>query len=220
MNKQLNKTKIIYTKTKEILRNQLIYELELGNKNLKKKIRHLHKGLKGFFLNPIIRTLYDWFIGPEIKNDMIRQINIMLDAAEILEGNENNQEFWEKWSKEYCNNDPWLKRCNKNHPIYPEVLDMFLDGFRGSVEEFNKCLQVEANDYTELAKKAFTKEELIENFEASLKLTKETMEKIINTKNLLKIPNWLKNDVIRIMKTGFEYAEKLAWDKIEKIYPN
>ncbi|MHA1309391.1 MAG: hypothetical protein ACTSQO_00560 [Candidatus Helarchaeota archaeon] len=220
MEDQLKKSKIIYPESKQILRKQLIYELELGNKNLKKKINRLYNGIKGFFLNPIIGVLYDWFIGPDIKKDMITQIDIMLDAAELLEGNEDNQEFWEKWTTEYCNNDPWLKRCNKSHPAYPEILEMFWQGYHDSVVEFYKCLQVQANDYVDLSRKTFTKEELTRNFTESLRVTKETMEKIINTKKLLQIPSWLRKDVIKIMRIGFNYAEKLAWDKIKMIYPD
>ncbi|MHA1231121.1 MAG: hypothetical protein ACTSRP_09705 [Candidatus Helarchaeota archaeon] len=216
---QLKSTGVIYPESKKILRKQLIYELELGNKNLKKKISHMHKGITGFFLNPIYRAMYDWFIGPEITRDMIAQIDIMLDAAELLPGNEENQDFWSKWTKKYCDIDPWLKRCNKSHPVYKEVLDMFWQGFHDSVVEFHKCLQVKADNYEELARKTFTKEELKENFESSLRVTRETMEKIIYTKNLLKIPRLIRKDVIKMMKIGFEYAEKLAYDKLDKIYP-
>jgi hypothetical protein len=209
----------IYPKSKEILREQLVYELKLGNKNLKKKINHMYKGLKGFFLNPIIRVLYSIFIGPDIRDDMIAQIDDMLNAAEIMDGREDNEEFWEKWTKQYCDHDPWLKRCDKTHKIYPEILEMFEDGFQGSVKEFNKTLHTKANNYEELARGTFTREELVENFETSLRVTRETMEKVINTKGLLQIPSLIRDEVVKIMRVGFEYAEKLAWSKIEKIYP-
>ena len=155
-----NKTQL-YKKSKEIIREQLIYELKQGNKYLKKKIGHFYSGLTGLILNPLVKTLYSWFIGPEITRDMIKQIDIMLDAAELLESVKDTpkeEEFWKKWIKKYCDCDPWLKRCNKNHPVYPEIIKMFEDGFKGSVTEFNRSLHTEAENYIELARKSFTKE--------------------------------------------------------------
>jgi len=224
-------------KNRRIVKGELVEQMNIGLKHIEKLIGRMYGGvLTGLILNPIAKLIYRIMLSDDIKKKTKKQIDIILECANLfnsrikeIENNGKNKNFKaekerilneiiDRYFEDYRQNDQSFHHCKKEHKIYPQIEHIMKEVFRARIEPAKQLLTSYGNNYDELARNAFTKEEALANVNREFKATAELLELIKNNMDIIDVPSIIRSKIVDIMLKAFEMTKKQLYGRIDEIY--
>ncbi|NHI92027.1 MAG: hypothetical protein EAX96_05950 [Candidatus Lokiarchaeota archaeon] len=204
----------------QILREQWITELDETLANIKIQTNSFYRGIAGFLFNGIVSWVYSFFLSPDIREKTLKQIEVLLRAAEKFNGDENAliNEFF----NDFKVNDVGYIRCKKTHKKFPEFIErmkiIFLHRVKSTVELIN-C-NGGCKNHGDLIVKTY---KTLENAKADLKLQLDEAEDQLDFAikyNLLAVNGLILPQTIKILKGEIEFRRNLFESSLIKYFNN
>ncbi|MHA1276674.1 MAG: hypothetical protein ACTSQI_08975 [Candidatus Helarchaeota archaeon] len=207
-----------YERHAQIVKEEMISEMDLGLDHIQKLISHMYGGVAGWFLNPFARMIYHIMARKDIREKAIAQIDIVLDCAMKYNGN-NLDALVEENIEEYLFNDQSFHRCRKTHKAYPLIEGIMKEVFKSRIEPAHRLVTSEGCCYEELTQNAFSeKQQALDNLKRELEFSYEVLNIIRNNKKVMKIPSFIRDKIIHIMELGQKYAKERLTQRVHEIY--
>jgi hypothetical protein len=131
----------------------------------------------------------------------------------------NLEELIEENFEAYITNDQSFHRCKKHHKAYPIIEGIMKDLFKHRIQPANRLLTSAGACYEELTKNAFAeKEDALQNLQQELEFSYKVLDVITQNKSVIKLPSFVRDPIIKIMKLGQQYAKERLTHRIDEIY--
>jgi len=201
-----------------IIKEELIKEMDRGLDYIQVCLGRMYGGITGWFFNPIARLIYNIMARKDIREKAINQIDIVLDCA-VKYREDNLEELIEENFESYITNDQSFHRCKKQHKAYPVIQGIMKDVFKHRIQPAHRLLASEGTSYEQLTKSAFAeKEDALKNLQQELEFSYKVLEVITQNKSVIKLPSFVREPIIKIMKLGQTYAKERLTYRIDEIY--
>lgn len=204
-------------KSREIIKKELISEIDGGLDFTKKKISRLYTGIFSVF-NPLMEKLFEWFGLEKARDAGIKRIDFFLDIA--CECNSKNiEKTVEKYFEEYLRHSESYARLDLKHGKFQEFKANQREEFRMRVEILSKLLAADGDTYDELVRSAFPKRSELDRL---LGMEYEILERQMNlieaSQGLMKIPRLIRSEVLLVTKSAYEFQKKKMCERCDGIY--
>ncbi|MHA1733813.1 MAG: hypothetical protein ACTSU5_17855 [Promethearchaeota archaeon] len=203
-----------------LIRRALIEDIDLGLKQLKRLIEDEYPDILHKLSIPLI---YNLFVKDRLRGDTIRQINLVLKAAEEYDGT-NLDELTEKYFEEYFKHDVVSKHCKHDHPKFPLLKEITKTSFRARIIPAYRVLNEGAGEtYNDLIKSVYkTRDMTRKALEEHLIIADKAIDVIEDNKDVVKGPLYqavylARN--IRIIRAGYEFALQHLTRRLDDIFP-
>ncbi|MFX1293839.1 MAG: hypothetical protein ACFFD2_03120 [Promethearchaeota archaeon] len=208
-----------FQKNSAILKEQWDEGLKNTMDEINKLIKEdFYTGIWGFLFNKIIAIIYSFFFSKDIKEKILRQSIVLLEASKEYDG--NSDEIVEKFFEQYLLEDPSFERSKKNHPKSPELKEIYKRSFIILVKETNILLHSEGENYDELYKNAYkTKEKAREATLSIIDDAKENLDFAVENK-MINVNRLVQKPIIKILRKEIEIGRQYYEEKINKIFKN
>jgi hypothetical protein len=204
-------------KNREIIKRELISEIDTGLDFTKKKISHLYKGIFSVF-NPLLEKLFEWFALDRARDAGIKRIDFFLDIASGCDS-KNLEKIVEKYFEEYLRHSESYARLNLKHGKFPEFKANQKEEFRMRVEILSKLLAADGDTYDELVKDAFPKRsDLDKLLNREYGIVERQMKLIETSHGLMKIPRMMRSEVFIVTRSAYEFQKKKMCERCDSIY--
>lgn len=206
-----------FQKNAEILRQQWKNELNDTLIEVEHLIREdFYSGIWGLLFNRIVGFVYSFLLSKDIKEKIIRQMEVLLDASREYDG--NIEEIVERFFELYLLEDASWDRAKKNHSKTPELKERYKRSFITLVKETNTILHAEGNNYDELYVNAYkTEEEACRSTFCIIDNAIEDLEFAIEH-NMIKINRLVRDPIIRILRREIEIGREYYEKKITELF--
>ncbi|MHA1798393.1 MAG: hypothetical protein ACTSVY_08080 [Candidatus Helarchaeota archaeon] len=194
-------------KNQQILKETWITELDETLANVRAQTKTFWGGIAGFFLNPIVSVIYNFFLSPEIREKTLNQIDILLEAAEAYNG--DDQKLIDEYFEEFKKNDIAYIRCKKKHPKFQEILEKMKIYFVHRVASTAKLIRSKGNTHGELIVNNYpTLEDAKADLNMQLNDAEDQLDFTIEHK-LLAVNRLILPQTIKILKGEIRFRRKL-----------
>jgi hypothetical protein len=195
---------------REIIKRELIRELDRGEKFALGRIRSMLPGILIF--RPLTYALLV-HLGRKDKRRTILQIDSLLDAAELLNKGVNPEEKF----LEYLSNDVVYLRSNERNPKFGRVKELLKEIFLSRASLIAEVLSGSGSTYDELVRSVGR--EKIERFlEKEYEVHDELIMLYKKDRSLIKVPGILRGSAMRIIEESYIYAKKRISSRLDEIY--
>ncbi len=202
----------------ELVKEEMINEMDTGLDYIQVCIGKMYGGFTGWLFNPIAKLIYNILARKDIRDKAINQIDIILECAMKYDGN-NIDALVDEHIVDYMLNDQSFHRCRKNHKAYPIIEGIMKDLFRSRIKPARRLLTSSGTCYEELTKNAYAKkQDALDNLQRELEFSYEVIGVVKENKNVMKLPSFVRNGIIRIMELGQIYAKERLTERINEIY--
>ncbi|MHA1265925.1 MAG: hypothetical protein ACTSRS_11905 [Candidatus Helarchaeota archaeon] len=206
-----------YKKNAQILKAQWIYELEETMKEIEDLIKkEFYTGIWGLLFNRIAAEVYNIFLSKDIKHKILRQFDLILEAAKDYNG--NSEEIIQKYYEDYLANDPAWARCKRRHTKSAELKERIKKSFLLILQNTKDLLNSSGNSYDELLYNAYkTKEAAWKATFSLIDDTEDSLEFTVKHK-MVKINRLIRKQTIRILRREIEIAREYYENKLNAIF--
>jgi hypothetical protein len=204
--------------SEEIIKEELIEELDLGMVFVRKRIRNLYgTSLMGRVFNPFASLFFSFFQEKKFHERMARQIEILLDVASCPD--DEFEDVVMEHFDDYLTNEEIYARVNRKHPKFPKVLDILRDIYTSRVTFLSTLLRGGGDSYAEIVRKCYPNRKGVELL---LGMQYRYMDKILDmlkTENgLFNIPPMIRSEVMLVLMDSYRYSKDKLSEKLDEIY--
>jgi hypothetical protein len=201
----------------EIIREELVFELNQGLIYVHQRIRNLYGGLLGKWLNPIAAIFFGFFQERKFKERLFNQLDLLFKVASSpdTEFEDCVREHFE----EYLKNEEIYIRANPKHPRFDYLLEILRDIYTSRVTYLSNLLRAEGETYAELVRNCYPNRRGVELLLGNqYRYLDEIMELLKNEEGLFKIPSMIRTEVMLVIKDSYRYAKEKLNERLDRIY--
>ncbi|MHA1130885.1 MAG: hypothetical protein ACTSQI_10965 [Candidatus Helarchaeota archaeon] len=206
-----------FHKNANLLREQWEQELDYRMKEVKQLVRDdFYSGIWGILFNHFIAVIYSFFLSKDIREMILEQGEILLEASKEYDG--NDEKIIAKYFEPYLKADPSWERTKKRHRKLPELKERYKRSFIMLLNETHLLLNSEGNDYNELFKNAYrTREKAWAATFSIIDTAEEDLEFAIRHK-MIKINRLLQEPIYRILRKEIAIGKESYHSRIHSIF--
>ena len=175
-----------------------------------------YTGIWGFLFNRLVAVVYSFFLSKDIKDKILAQGDILLDASRDYTGDPDV--VIEKYFEDFLLVDPSWERAKKKHSKSSELKERYKRSFILLVEETQTLLYSEGSSYEELFRNAYkNKDEAKRATFAILETAEEDLDFAVKHK-MIKVNRLIRDPIIKILYKELEIGKGYYDEKISKAF--
>lgn len=197
----------------DIIRKEIVSELERGFRHTDSEVQRLHSGIFG----SIVKLVYNYQARDQIQARGRQQLEVLLECAGECDV-ENFEDIIEEHFDDYLFYDEAYMRSRQLHPKHDALRRLVWRIYRSRVEAIIAVAKGTGDSYAQLVRSAMTKAQALDLLTRDFEHVDKLIALVKREKGLLDIPTVARNDVIRMLDISCEYAKKRIRQRIEEIY--
>ncbi|GAB4322014.1 MAG: hypothetical protein Kow0069_26600 [Promethearchaeota archaeon] len=209
-----------FAKNRELVLEALLRDVDLGLAKLKALIQREYPDVLHKVSIPFVYNLY---VRDKIRSDTVRQIELVLKAAERYDGT-NLDALTDEYFDEYFSHDLVNHHCRHDHPRFEELKKIIRLSFRARIVPAHRVLNAPSGEtYEDLIRQVYaTRQATRKALEEHLVIADKAIDLIEHHKDLVKGPIYRAVYLgrnIRVIRAGYEFALELLLKRLDQIFP-
>lgn len=181
-------------------------------------IQHLHDGLVGFLLNPLLSLMFAWFGQDEAKQQARTQLETTLKYGTLCNDKSSIAKIVRNHFSEYMHRHILYVRARRTHRLYPKVESLLKENFRIRLEFISGLLHANGDTYDELLRHAFPEEKALHYMEKQFDVVEKVIDCVREDPELLKIPGIVQKDILKVISTSIRHEREQLQERVHGIY--